>query len=61
MHISIHETLHEQNGKGYLVSISDQSGRKQISESDFFANGSEIETKVQQLKKLLRQHFDTNP
>lgn len=61
MHISIHETLHEQSGKGYLVSISDQTGRKQISESDFFANGSEIETKVQQLRKLLRQHFDTNP
>lgn len=61
MHISIHETMHEQNGKGYLVAISDQIGRKQISESDFFANGSEIETKVQQLRKLLRQHFDTNP
>lgn len=61
LHISIHETLQEQAGKGYLVSISDQNGKKQVSESDFFANGSEIETKIQQLKKLLRQHFDTNP
>ena len=62
MEISILETTDiETNNKGYQVQFIGKTGKKQINESDFFPNGSEIETKIQQLRKLLRQHFDANP
>ena len=60
IHISISENITD-NAKGYLVSLAGQQGKKQINESDFFQDGSEIETKIQQLRKLLRQYFDANP
>jgi len=60
IHINISENITD-NSKGYLVSLAGQQGKKQINESDFFPDGSEIETKIQQLRKLLRQHFDANP
>jgi len=59
--MSIGETIGENQTKGYIVTISGTTGKKQINESDFFQDGSEIETKIQQLRKLLRQYFDANP
>lgn len=47
--------------KGFNISFIGRNGKKQTNESDFFPDGSEIETKIQQLKRLLRQHFDANP
>lgn len=60
IHINISENITD-NNKGYLVSLSGQQGKKQINESDFFPDGCEIETKIQQLRRLLRQYFDANP
>lgn len=59
--MSIGETIGENQTKGYIVTISGTAGKKQINESDFFPDGSEIESKIQQLRKLLRQYFDANP
>lgn len=61
MNISICDTVGDNASKGVIISFSNSSGKKQINESDFFPDGSDIETKVQQLKKLLRQYFDANP
>ncbi|NBV59726.1 MAG: hypothetical protein EBR73_01445 [Rhodobacteraceae bacterium] len=62
MEISILETTDiETNNKGYQVQFIARTGKKQTNESDFFPNGSEIETTIQQLKKLLRKYFDANP
>ncbi|NBS69586.1 hypothetical protein EBT31_11840 [bacterium] len=58
--MSIGETIGENQTKGYIVTISGTAGKKQINESDFFPDGSEIESKIQQLRKLLRQYFDAN-
>lgn len=62
MEILITESVSpDDGGKGYRVSFSSRQGKRQIHESDFFPDGNTIELKIQQLKKLLRQHFDTNP
>jgi len=62
MEILIRETVQaETNTTGYSVQFIARSGKKRVDESDFFADGSEIETKIQQLRRLLRQHFDANP
>lgn len=44
--------------EGYLVAINTRTGKKSIQESDFFPNGSEIETKIGELKKLLKNYFN---
>lgn len=61
MEILIRENIQAETGiKGYSIQLIAQQGKKRIDESDFFPDGSEIETKIQQLKRLLRQHFDAN-
>lgn len=62
MEILIRETVQaETNTTGYSVQFIARTGKKRVDESDFFPDGSEIETKIQQLRRLLRQHFDANP
>ena len=62
MEILIRETVQaETNTTGYSVQFIAKTGKKRVDESDFFPDGSEIETKIQQLRRLLRQHFDANP
>ena len=62
MEILIRENTQSETGiKGYSVQFIAQQGKKRVDESDFFQDGSDIETKIQQLKKLLRQYFDANP
>lgn len=61
MNISICETIGDNANKGYIVSFSNITGKKQINESDFFPDGSEIENTIQQLRKQLRKYFDSNP
>jgi|694.fasta_scaffold14675_18 hypothetical protein len=46
------------NIKGYSVSVSNRAGKRSIQDADVFLNGSEIETKIQQLRKLLKKYFD---
>jgi hypothetical protein len=44
--------------KGYSVTFVNRNKKKTMNEQDFFADGTEIETKIQQLRKLLKNHFD---
>ena len=48
----------EQPIKGYSITFVNRNKKKTMNEQDFFADGSEIETKVQQLKRLLKTYFD---
>lgn len=43
---------------GYSITFVNRNKKKTMNEQDFFADGSEIEAKVQQLKRLLKLHFD---
>lgn len=43
---------------GYSITFVNRNKKKTMNEQDFFENGSEIETKVQQLKRLLKTYFD---
>ncbi len=62
MEILIRESIQAETGtNGYSVQLVLKNGKKRTDEADFFQDGSEIETKIQQLKRLLRQHFDANP
>lgn len=62
MEILIRENTQAETGiKGYSVQFIGQQGKKRVDESDFFPNGSEIETTIQQLRKQLRKYFDANP
>jgi hypothetical protein len=45
--------------KGYAVSMSNRLGKRNTQDSDVFLNGTEIETKIQQLKKLLKDYFNS--
>jgi hypothetical protein len=44
--------------KGYTVSMTNKSGKRNTQDSDVFLDGSEIEIKITQLKKLLKTYFD---
>ena len=44
--------------KGYSITFVNRNKKKTLNEQDFFPNGSEIEAKVQQLKRLLKTYFD---
>lgn len=62
MEIIISESFKsDTNEKGYQIQFIARTNKKQINEADFFPDGSEIENKIQQLRKLLRQYFDANP
>jgi len=43
---------------GYSITFVNRNKKKTMNEQDFFAEGSEIEAKVQQLKRLLKTYFD---
>ena len=45
--------------KGYSITFVNRNKKKTMNEQDFFADGSEIEAKVQQLKRLLKLYFDS--
>ena len=62
MEILIRENTQADTGtKGYAVQFIAQHGKRRVDESDFFPDGSEIETIIQQLRKQLRKYFDSNP
>lgn len=48
----------ETKEKGYNVTFVVRNKKRAVNDSDFFPDGSEIETKIQQLKKLLKNYFD---
>lgn len=59
MEILISEQVQsETNTTGYSVTYINRNKKKTINDTDFFPNGSDIETKIQQLRKLLKNYFD---
>lgn len=44
--------------EGYSIIFVNRNKKKTMNEQDFFAEGSEIEAKVKQLKRLLKTYFD---
>ena len=43
---------------GCNVTFINRTKKKTINDADFFPEGSEVEVKIKQLKRLLKQHFD---
>jgi hypothetical protein len=43
---------------GYSVTFINRNKKKIINDSDFFSNGTDVEAKITQLKKLLKTYFD---
>jgi hypothetical protein len=43
---------------GFNVTLIIRTKKKTINDADFFPEGSEVEVKIKQLKKLLKQYFD---
>lgn len=46
------------DAKGYSITFVNRNKKKTMNEQDFFVEGSEIEIKVGQLKRLLKTYFD---
>jgi len=59
MEMLITETVQSEFGvAGFNVTLIIRTKKKTINDSDFFPEGSEVDVKIKQLKKLLKQHFD---
>jgi len=58
MEILISETTTSENIAGFNVTLIIRNKKKTINDADFFPEGSEVEVKIKQLKRLLKQHFD---
>ena len=43
---------------GFNVTFINRNKKKTINDADFFPEGSEVDVKIKQLKKLLKQYFD---
>jgi hypothetical protein len=43
---------------GFIVTFINRNKKKTINDADFFPQGSEVDVKIKQLKKLLKQYFD---
>jgi len=44
---------------GLMISFTNRTNKRNTQDTDFFPDGSEIEIKVQQLKKLLKDYFNS--
>jgi len=58
MEILITETTTSENITGFNVAFINRNKKKVVNDADFFPAGSEVEVKIGQLKKLLKQYFD---
>jgi len=61
MEILISEVTTMEGIKGYSITYINRNNKRTINEQDFFPDGSDIETKVGQLKKLLKDYFISQP
>ena len=43
---------------GFNITFVNRNKKKTTNDADFFPAGSEVEVKIGQLKKLLKQYFD---
>lgn len=55
------QTQSETNTSGFSVTFVNRNKKRSTNDTDFFPNGSAIETKVQELKKLLKDYFNSQP
>jgi vacuolar-type H+-ATPase subunit D/Vma8 len=58
MEILITETTTSENITGFNVTFINLNKKKKINDADYFPDGSEVDVKIKQLKKLLKQYFD---
>jgi vacuolar-type H+-ATPase subunit D/Vma8 len=58
MEILISETTTSENIAGCNVTFINRNKKKTINDADFFPEGSEVDVKIKQLKKLLKNYFD---
>jgi hypothetical protein len=58
MEILISETITSENITGCNVTFINRNKKKTINDADFFPAGSDVEVKIGQLKKLLKQYVD---
>ena len=58
MEILISETTTSENITGFNVTFINRNKKKTINDADFFPEGSEVDVKIKQLKKLQKQYFD---
>lgn len=58
MEILISETTTSDNITGFNVTFINRNKKKTVNDADFFPDGSDVEVKIGQLKKLLKQYFD---
>jgi hypothetical protein len=60
MEILISETpVNDQSSvAGVNVTLIIRNKKKTVNDADFFPDGSDVEVKIKQLKRLLKQHFD---
>lgn len=61
MEILISEVTTMEGIKGYSITYINRNNKRTINDQDFFPDGSDIETKVGQLKKLLKDYFISQP
>jgi hypothetical protein len=61
MEILITEVTTTEGIKGYSITYINRNNKRTINDQDFFPDGSDIETKVGQLKKLLKDYFILQP
>jgi len=59
MEILISEyTSSDSTTTGFNVTFINRNKKKVINDADFFPEGSDVEVKIKQLKKLLKTYFD---
>lgn len=59
MEILISEiTQNEQSIAGFNVTFINRNKKRAINDTDFFPNGSDVEVKIGELKKLLKNYFN---
>lgn len=59
MEILISETVNSEFGAaGFNVTFINRNKKKTINDTDFFPAGSDVETKINDLKKLLKAYFN---
>lgn len=59
MEILINEIETIEGVKGFNVTFINRNKKKTINDSDFFPDGSEIEIKITELKRLLKNYFNS--
>jgi len=50
--------INEITTNGFNITFVNRNKKKTINDADFFPEGSEVEVKIKQLKKLLKAYFD---